>query len=160
MTVPPRSVFAAAARAEVDAHDEWDAPHSFQTLHLNGDSLTCRTYACITTDVEPAGYPRLMAKLAAEQHDRDPRDPAYAYLLQVESFGVTEPGPQAPAAEVAAFDAARRGGRSTWFPGRSRAAWRGSPTSTGGCGPRPRPARTRGRSMRCSTGRGRHRAAA
>ena len=47
MSVPPRSVFAAAARQEVETHVEWDAPHCFQTLHLAGDDLTCRTMACI-----------------------------------------------------------------------------------------------------------------
>ena len=109
MTAPPRSVFAAAARAEVEAHVEWDAPHCFQTLHLDGDKLAVRTMACIMTDIHPTDYPRLMAQMAAEEHDRDPRDPAYAYLLQVESFGVTEPGPEASAADLARYHAARRG---------------------------------------------------
>jgi hypothetical protein len=109
MTVPPRGVFAAAARREVEAHLEWDAPHSFQTLHLDGDGLTCRTMACIMTDVNPTDYPRMMAGIAAGQHDRDPGDPAYAYLLQVEAFGVTEPGPEASAVELAAYHQARRG---------------------------------------------------
>ena len=109
MTVPPRSVFAAAARAEIDRHDEWDAPHCFQTLHLDGEQLVCRTYACIMPDIDPTDYPRLMAKMAAKQHEKDPQDPAYAYLLQVESFEVTEPGPEASAADLAAYHAARNG---------------------------------------------------
>lgn len=125
MAVPARSVFAAAARDWVTGgHDEWDAPHCFQTLHLDGDSLVCRMYACITTDVGPADYPRWMAKLAAGQHERAPRDPAYAYLLQVESFGVTEPGPEASAAELAAYHAARRGRTFHLLPGREACvAW-------------------------------------
>jgi len=109
MTVPPRSVFAAAARREVESHVEWDAPHCFQTLHLDGDQLVCRTMACIMTDINPPDYPRLMAGLAADQHQRDPGDPAYAYLLQIEAFGVAEPGPEASAADLARYHAARRG---------------------------------------------------
>jgi hypothetical protein len=117
MTVPPRSVFAAAARAEVDRHDRWDAPNSFQTLHLDGDSLVCRTYACIMPDINPPDYPALMAKLAIERHDKDPRDPAYAYLLQLEGWGLGEPGPEASAAELAAYHAARVGRTFHEMPG-------------------------------------------
>jgi len=109
MTVPPRSVFAAAARREVGTHDEWDSPHCFQTLHLDGENLACRLYACIMPDVNPVDYPRMMAKMAAEQHEKDPRDPAYAYLLQIEAFAMAEPGPEASAADLARFRAARRG---------------------------------------------------
>jgi hypothetical protein len=109
MGVPPRDVFAAAARREVESHVEWDAPHCFQTLHLSGDQLVVRTMACIMTDINPPDYPRMMAGLAFEQHRQHPEDPAYAFLLQVESFGVTEPGPEASAAELAAFHQARRG---------------------------------------------------
>jgi hypothetical protein len=117
MGIPSRDAFAAAARAEVGRHQEWDSPHSFQTLHLDGDNLTVRTYACITADVSPLDYPRLMAKMAAEQHERDPRDPACGYLLQVESFGMTEPGPETSAAELAAYHAARRGRTFHKMPG-------------------------------------------
>jgi hypothetical protein len=117
MTVPPRSVFAAAARQEVDRHDEWDAPHCFQTLHLDGDLLVPRMYVCIMTDVDPTDYPALMAKAAAEQNEKDPADPAYAYLLQIESFGVAEPGPEAPAVDRAAFDDARRNRTFHLMPG-------------------------------------------
>jgi hypothetical protein len=109
MPVPPRSVFAAAARREVETHDEWDSPHCFQTLHLDDGNLVCRTFACIMPDINPPDYPRMMAKMAAEQHDRDPRDPAYAYLLQIEAFGMTEPGPEASAADLARYHAARKG---------------------------------------------------
>lgn len=117
MGIPSRDVFAAAARAEVSRHDEWDSPHSFQTLHLDRGSLGCRTLACIMPDIAPADYPRLMVKLAAEQHERDPRDPACGYLLQVESFGLEKPGPGASAAELAAFHAARRGRTFHEMPG-------------------------------------------
>jgi hypothetical protein len=109
MGVPPRSVFAAAARAEVESHVAWDAPHCFQTLHMSGDDLVPRTFACIMTDINPTDYPRLMGQMAADQHARDPRDPAYAYLLQIEAFGMVEPGPEASAAELAAYHQARRG---------------------------------------------------
>ena len=109
MGVPPRSVFADAARREVEAHDEWDAPHCFQTLHLDGDDLVCRTMACIMTDIHPTDYPRMMTALAAEEYARRPDDPAYAFLLQIEGFGLAEPGPEASAAELAAYHQARRG---------------------------------------------------
>jgi hypothetical protein len=117
MGVPPQSVFAAAARREIETHAEWDAPHCFQTLHLDGGSLVPRTFACIMTDINPTDYPRLMAGMAADQHDRDPGDPAYAYLLQVEAFGLTEPGPEASAAELAAYHQARRGRTFHLMPG-------------------------------------------
>lgn len=109
MGVPPRSVFAAAARQEIEAHVEWDAPHCFQTLHLDGENLVPRTVACIMLDVDPTVLPRMMAKMAAAEHEMHPDERAYAYLLQVEAFGVTEPGPEASAAELAAYHAARRG---------------------------------------------------
>lgn len=126
MTVPPRSVFAAYARDWVaDGHDRWDAPHCFQTLHMDDGKAVCRTYACIMTDVEPADYPLYMAKLAAEQQEREPADPAYAYLLQTESFGVSRPGPEASAAEVAAFEDARLNRTFHLLPGATEActAW-------------------------------------
>jgi hypothetical protein len=126
MTVPPRSVFAAAARDWVaDGHQEWDAPHCFQTLHMDGEQLVCRTYACIMHDVSPPEYPRVMAGIAAEQQQKDPGDPAYAYLLQIESFGVSEPGPEASAAERAAYHDARRNRTFHLMPGTVEActAW-------------------------------------
>jgi len=60
------------------------------------------------TDVPPDRYPALMAGIAREQLEKEPDDPAYAYLLQVESFGVTAPGPGASEEERRQFDADRR----------------------------------------------------
>lgn len=109
-TVPPRSVFAAAARREVEQfHDEWDAPHAFITLHLEADGqLAARTFGCIMTDIDPAQYTKVMAGLALQELEADRAHPAYAYLLQVEAWGADVPGPGASAAERAAFDAAAR----------------------------------------------------
>lgn len=41
MTPPPRDVFAAAARNAIERHDEWDSPHSFETLHWDGCASSC-----------------------------------------------------------------------------------------------------------------------
>jgi hypothetical protein len=103
-------MFAAAARRAVEElHTEWDSPHNFQTLHWDGEKLHCRTYACIMLDVNPPDYPAYMVGLARTQHEKDPGDPAYAYLLQIECFGVTEPGPDATKADRERYNAARLG---------------------------------------------------
>lgn len=105
----PKEPFAAAARAAIEAHTEWDAPHAFVTLHWDGASLATRTYACIMADINPADYPKMMAGMALEELSKDPADPAYAYLLQAEFFGVTEPGPDATEADREQFDRDRLG---------------------------------------------------
>ncbi len=107
MRPPPRDAFATAARLAIDRHDEWDAPHSFETLHWDGEKLRTMTYACIMTDIAPADYPKVMAGLAREELEKHPDDPAYGYLLQVESFGVSKPGPGASEAERERFERAR-----------------------------------------------------
>lgn len=99
MSPPPRDVFAAAARKAIEDHDKWDAPHSFETLHWDGEKLRTMTYLCIMTDVNPPDYPKVMARAASEELERNPEDPAYGYLLRLESFGVREPGPEASEAE-------------------------------------------------------------
>lgn len=109
MSAPPRDVFAAAARKAIEDHDEWDSPHCFQTLHWDGERLTCRTYVCIMPDVDPVKYPALMAKAAREELEKHPDEAAYAYLLQIESFGVTEPGPDASEAEREQYERDRIG---------------------------------------------------
>jgi hypothetical protein len=109
MGIPSRDMFAAFARAEVSRHDEWDSPHSFQTLHWDGEKLTVLTYACIMTDMNPVSYPAVMTGLAREELEKHPDDPAYAYLLQTESFRVREPGPEAPAAEREQYQRDRAG---------------------------------------------------
>jgi len=107
--IPPRDAFAAAARKAIEEHDEWDAPHRFETLHWDGQELSCRTYACIMPDIAPRDYLRLMAKLAREEVEKHPDEPAYAYLLQIEAFGLAEPGPDASGAEKERYRAARIG---------------------------------------------------
>ena len=109
MSIPPRDVFAAAARKAIEDHNEWDSPHAFVTLHWDGENLTGRTYACIMPDIHPADYPAYMIKLAREDYEKDPDDAAYAYLLQIEAFGVAEPGPGASDAERAQHLADRLG---------------------------------------------------
>lgn len=92
-------MFAAAARKAIEDGHEWDSPHCFQTLHWDGEKLSPRTCACIMPDVHPAGYPALMDKLAREELEKHPDEPAYAYLLQIEAHGVIVPGPDAAEAE-------------------------------------------------------------
>jgi hypothetical protein len=105
---PPREAFAAAARHAVERHAEWDSPHAFETLHWDGEKLTTMTYACIMPDVDPVKYPAYMTRLAREELDRHPDDPAYGYLLQVESFGMRVPGPGDTAAYRERYEDARR----------------------------------------------------
>ncbi len=101
---------AAETRRAVEMHDEWDSLHCFLTLHWDGEKLTCGTYAAIDPGIEPADYPALMAKLAREAHEGHPdKPPAFAYLLQIEAFGVKAPGADATAEERRQFDADRRG---------------------------------------------------
>jgi hypothetical protein len=107
--IAPRELLAAETRKAIEDHSKWDSPHAFITLHWDGEKLACRTYAMIMPDVAPADYPRLMMKMAREEHERDPDEPACAYLLQIEAFGVTEPGPQATEAERIQYNADRLG---------------------------------------------------
>lgn len=110
MPLPPREVFAAATRKAVEDHSEWDSPHVFITLHWDGEKLTYGTYACIMPDWHSDKYPALMIKLAGERSREFPDDPAYAYLLQIESFGVTMPvREKMSATEQMQFDADRLG---------------------------------------------------
>jgi hypothetical protein len=109
VSVPPRDAFAAAARLAIERHDEWDAPHAFETLHWDGEKLRTMTYLCIMNDVDPPKYPALMARAALEELEKHPDDPAYGYLLQVESHGVSKPGPQASEAEREQYERDRLG---------------------------------------------------
>lgn len=111
MPLPPRDVFAAATRQAVEElHTDWDSPHSFQTLHWNGEKLHTGTYACVMPDINPDDYPALMIGIAREQQEKHPEDPAYAYLLQCESFGVTMPvREKMSVTEQMQFDADRLG---------------------------------------------------
>ena len=109
MSTPPREVFADFTRQTIEAHDEWDSPHCFITLHWDGEQVSVGTYASIMLDINPADYPAYMISLAREEHEKNPDDPAYAYLLQAEFFGATEPGPDASEAERAQFQRDRLG---------------------------------------------------
>jgi hypothetical protein len=108
VSIPPREVLARETREAIECHDKWDSPHSFATLHWDGEKLRTGHYATIMTDVPPDRYPALMAGIAREQLEKEPGDPAYAYLLQVETYGVTAPGPGAGDEERRQFDADRR----------------------------------------------------
>jgi hypothetical protein len=101
---PPREVFADITRKTIEDHDEWDSPHCFMTLHWDGERLTTGTYACIIPGIDPGDYPALMRKAAADRQQEHPDDPACAYLLQIEAFGVIYPGPDAGETEREQFD--------------------------------------------------------
>lgn len=77
MTAPPRDVLAAAARQAIEDHDEWDAPHCFQTLRWDGEKLSPRTYVCIMPDVDPVKYPEIMARAVAKEFEKHPDEPAF-----------------------------------------------------------------------------------
>jgi hypothetical protein len=104
----PGWLLAAETRKAVERHTRWDAPHHFATLHWDGKNLYEGTHVVIIPDVCPDDYPLMMATTAARRVAEHPADPPVAYLLQIESHGVTEPGPGATRAERAGFDAARR----------------------------------------------------
>lgn len=105
--IAPRDALAAATRKAIEDHDEWDSLHRFQTLRWDGERLAVGTYAAIDPGIDPPQYPALMARIAGEQLEKDPAEPACAYLLQIEAFGVTEPGKDATEAEREAFQKAR-----------------------------------------------------
>jgi hypothetical protein len=101
---PPKEVLAAATRKAIEDHDEWDSLHCFQTLHWDGEKLSVGTYAAIDPGIDPPDYPALMTGIAAKRQDEHPEAPAYAYLLQIEGFGVVEPAPDAGEAEREQFN--------------------------------------------------------
>jgi hypothetical protein len=104
VTTPPREVLAAATRKAIEDHTEWDSLHCFMTLHWDGENLHPGTYAAIDPGIDPPDYPALMAGIAAKELENNPEDPAYAYLLQIEGFGVVAPGPDASETEREQFD--------------------------------------------------------
>lgn len=109
MSAPPQSAFAAAVRKAVENHSEWDSPHCFLTLHWDGGELACRTFVCIMPDIDPEDYPAVMSKAAFGELEKDPDDPAYGYLLQIEGHGVLAPGPGASETDREQYDRDRIG---------------------------------------------------
>ena len=109
MSIPPREFFAAATRKAIEDHDEWDSPHWFMPLHWEDGKLSPHIVACIMPDIAPTDYPAHMIRIAREDYEKDPDSAAYAYLLQIEAFGTTEPGPEASDEERAQYLADRLG---------------------------------------------------
>lgn len=107
MSTVPRDALRAATRRALEAHDTWDSPHAFMTLHWDGTTVQTRTYATIMPDIAPPDYPKLMAGVAYEELAKDPDEPAVAYLLQIEAHSLREPGPEAGEAERERFHTAR-----------------------------------------------------
>lgn len=109
MTPPPKGIFAQAARHAIESHAEWDSLHAFVTFFLEDGDLAAGTWAAIDPGIDPPDYPRLMMKLARKDLDEYPDRIPYAYLLQIEAFGVIEPGKDASAEEKMRFQADRLG---------------------------------------------------
>jgi hypothetical protein len=109
VNAPSRAALAAITREIIERHDDWDSVHQFVTWHWDGERLAPGTVVIIDPAMDPLDYPRIMAKIVREQRDKGPEHPPYAFLLQIEAFGMTEPGPDATEQERAAFRAARRG---------------------------------------------------
>ena len=117
MSVPPREALAAVTRQAIEVHDEWESPHSFQTLHWDGREIATGTYMRIMPDIYHHQYPGLMAQAAYEQQRERPDDPPCAYLLQVEAFGTVEPGKDASEEERDRYQRARLGRTFHELPG-------------------------------------------
>lgn len=109
MTTLPREVFARFVREEIERHDEWDSLHHFLTLHQEGGGLRIGTFAAIDPAIHPNEYPDMMAGIAHKELEEGPDDPACAYLLQIEAWGVTEPRKGATLQERMQFQADRLG---------------------------------------------------
>jgi hypothetical protein len=109
MSLLPREVFAAEARRIIEEHSEWDAPHAFITFRQDDAKLVAGTYTCIMPDINPADYPQMMAGIARKELDEHPDWEPVAYLLQIEAYGVIEPGKDASAEERMRFQADRLG---------------------------------------------------
>jgi hypothetical protein len=108
MSPPPRQVMAAEARRIIELHDEWDRPHAFEILHWDGARVRCSTHMMILADVPARYYPRLMMEAVRKWHDEHPDYPPYAYLVQIEAFGVADPRADAGEEERRVFEEARR----------------------------------------------------
>ncbi|WP_433225421.1 hypothetical protein [Actinomadura formosensis] len=110
-TALPSEIFAGVTRRITEAHETWDSPHRFVTLHWDGERLDFGTVALITADVHPGNYPNLMLKTAREAMTGDRASTLCGYALQIEGHSVVEPGPEASAQEWARFQADRIGRR-------------------------------------------------
>jgi len=103
----PRVVLAALAREVIDAHSEWDAPHALASVYRDGKGGACYgTVTLIDPALHPGLYPAVISSRAAE--DSAKQGPPYAFLLQAEMFGTTEPGADASPADRALYEADRQ----------------------------------------------------
>lgn len=109
VTAMPAEAFASVTRRMIEAHETWDSPHSFATLHWDGEQLDFGRVAMITTDVHPGNYPNLMLKVAREAMNGERASTLVGYALQIEGHGVAEPHRNATAEERARFQADRVG---------------------------------------------------
>jgi hypothetical protein len=99
---PPAVLAGEARRAVADRSSggEWDQPATFAIWTWDGTRLLPRAAAVIDPAFNPDGYPELITSLASRDYAGHEHEPAYAYQLTHEGYGVTPPGPDASPAEV------------------------------------------------------------
>lgn len=107
----PPEIFAGVTRRITEAHEEWDSPHQFFTLHWDGEQLGFGTLAAIDPGIHPDAYADLMARIAREAMDGENAATLYGYALQIEAHLVVAPAPEASAEERARFQVDRIGRR-------------------------------------------------
>lgn len=106
-------------------HTDWDSLHAFQVLRWDAAArkISARLHSAIDTSIHPDAYPDMMAQMAFADHQEKPDEPPFAYLLQIEAFGVIAPLPGAPREQHEAFDAARHARTFHQHPDRREGAF-------------------------------------
>src|SRR5215475_4349245 len=109
-----REAFAVYTRKVMEDH-AWDGLAQFLTLHDRRGEIGIGTYAVL--DLAPHEYAPVMRRLAFEQMQTHPESLPVGYLLQIESWAVDEPGPDASEDDRRVYDDARRNGTFDQLPG-------------------------------------------
>jgi hypothetical protein len=109
MEGPSRDQLAAITRQMIEKHQDWDSAHEFVIWTWDGRDLALGTLAVIDPAMNPQDYPDIMVRLVSSHREKHPEPPAYAFVLQIEAFGVVAPAKDATEAERAQFDRDRRG---------------------------------------------------
>jgi hypothetical protein len=107
-TSPPREALASVTREVIERHEDWDSVHQFVTWYWDGEDLTPGTVAFIDPAIHPQDYGQHMRQVAVTDWEKHPESAPYAYLLQIEAFGVTQPGRDASEEERDRVEHARR----------------------------------------------------
>jgi hypothetical protein len=105
---PTREQLAAVTRQMIEKHQDWDSAHEFVIWTWDGRDLALGTLAVIDPAMHPLDYPAMMARVVASHREKHPDPPPYAFVLQIEAFGVAMPGKDATEAQRARVRAAQR----------------------------------------------------